>query len=222
MIKIALPGITFSGETGLIGKKVMEKQIRLNDEIISQIYFIRGQKVMLDSDLARIYGVETRILNQAVKRNIERFPNEFMFQVSYEEFQNLISQIVISSSETVENKDNSDLISQTSTASWGGRRNLPFVFTEHGALMLASVLNSKAAIQASIYVVRAFVILRGVVSMNKELSDRINDLEKKVSDRLDENSEQILLVFQALRELVRQKEEPRNPLGYKIGQNMDK
>jgi len=88
--------------------------------------------------------------------------------------------------------------------------------------MLASVLNSKAAIQASIYVVRAFVILRGVVSMNKELSDRINDLEKKVSDRLDENSEQILLVFQALRELVRQKEEPRNPLGYKIGQNMDK
>jgi hypothetical protein len=145
-----------------------------------------------------------------------------MFQVSYEEFQNLISQIVISSSETVENKDNSDLISQTSTASWGGRRNLPFVFTEHGALMLASVLNSKAAIQASIYVVRAFVILRGVVSMNKELSDRINDLEKKVSDRLDENSEQILLVFQALRELVRQKEEPRNPLGYKIGQNMDK
>ncbi len=148
------------------------------------------------------FSIETRILNQAVKRNIERFPNEFMFQVSYEEFQNLISQ--------------------TSTASWGGRRNLPFVFTEHGALMLACVLNSKAAIQASIYVVRAFVILRGILSMNKELSDRINDLERMVSDRLEEHSEQLMLVFQTLRELVQQKEEPRNPLGFQIKKNMDK
>ena len=200
----------------------MGKQIKLNDEIISQIYFIRGRKVMLDSDLARIYGVETRILNQAVKRNVERFPDDFMFQVSYEELMNLMSQIVISSSKTVENIDNSDLMSQISTANWGGRRKLPFVFTEHGALMLASVLNSSVAIQASIFVVRAFVKLRETITTHKELSDRIDDLEKRTCEKLDEHSEQLMLVFQALRELVRQKDEPRNPLGFKIGKNMDK
>jgi hypothetical protein len=151
----------------------MEKKVQLNEEIISQIYFIRGRKVMLDSDLARIYGVETRNLNQAVKRNFNRFPADFMFQLSQEEFSSLISQIVISSSKTIDNIDNKDLMSQIVTSSWGGRRKLPFVFTEHGALMLASI-------------------------------------------KLDEHSEQLALVFQALRELVRQKEQPRVPVGFKI------
>jgi hypothetical protein len=197
-------------------KIVMGKKAQLNDEIISQIYFVRGRKVMLDSDLARIYGVETRKLNQAVKRNIDRFPADFMFQISYEEFVNLMSQIVISSSQTTGNTDDSDLMSQIVASDWGGRRKLPLVFSEHGALMLASVLNSPVAVKACIYMVRAFVKLREILSMHQELSERINDLEKRTCEKLDEHSEQLILVFQALRELVRQKDEPRTPIGFKI------
>ena len=122
---------------------------------------------------------------------------------------------------TTDNAEDADLMPQIVTSDWGGRRKLPFVFTEHGALMLASVLSSKTAIQASIYVVRAFVKLREVLAMHHELSERINDLEKKTCEKLDEHSEQIMLVFQALRELVRQKEEPRNPVGFKIGKQTD-
>ena len=181
---------------------MMEEPVQLYDEIISQIYFIRGRKVMFDSDLARIYGVETRILNQAVKRNANRFPIDFMFQLTQEELSDLMSQIVISS--------------------WGGRRKLPFAFTEHGALMLASVLNSPSAIAASIYVVRAFVKLREVLSMHQELSEKISDLERRTFEKLDEHSDQLLLVFQALRELVYQKQELREPVGFKIGEQANK
>lgn len=180
----------------------MEEPVQLYDEIISRIYFIRGRKVMFDSDLARIYGVETRILNQAVKRNANRFPIDFMFQLTQEELSDLMSQIVISS--------------------WGGRRKLPFAFTEHGALMLASILNSPSAIAASIYVVRAFVKLREVLSMHQELSEKISDLERRTFEKLDEHSDQLLLVFQALRELVYQKQELREPVGFKIGEQANK
>lgn len=180
----------------------MEEPVQLYDEIISQIYFIRGRKVMFDSDLARIYGVETRILNQAVKRNANRFPIDFMFQLTQEELSDLMSQIVISS--------------------WGGRRKLPFAFTEHGALMLASILNSPSAIAASIYVVRTFVKLREVLSMHQELSEKISDLERRTFEKLDEHSDQLLLVFQALRELVYQKQELREPVGFKIGEQANK
>jgi len=107
------------------------------DEIISRIYTIRGQKVMLDRNLAELYEVDTRVLNQAVKRNLERFPREFMFQLNEEEFKDLKSQIV--------------------TSSWGGIRKLPFVFTEHGILMLSSVLNSKKAIQVNIQIKNGFI-----------------------------------------------------------------
>jgi hypothetical protein len=151
----------------------MKRLSEMNDEIISQIYFIRGRKVMLDSDLARIYGVETRKLNQAVKRNLDRFPVDFMFQLSPDEHSNLMSQIVISSSQITNNVKDANLMSQIAISSWGGRRKLPFVFTEHGTLMLASVLNSPTAIHASIYVVRAFVKLREILSMHQELSERI-------------------------------------------------
>jgi len=194
----------------------MKKAIRQDEGIISRIYFIRGRKIMLDSDLAEIYGVETRQLNQAVKRNIDRFPEDFLFQISYEEVLNLISQIVISSSKTIDNPDDSILISQFATSRWGGKRKLPFVFTEHGALMLASVLSSRIAIQASICVVRAFVKLREILAMHQELSEKINDLEKRTFEQLDQHSEQLVLVFEALRDLVRQKDEPRNPIGFKI------
>ena len=195
----------------------MKKIINKGEEIISRIYFIRGRKVMLDSDLARIYGVTTARLNQQVKRNQERFPSDFMFELTYEETQNLMLQIATSSSATIDNATNPNLMSQIVISSWGGRRKPPLAFTEHGALMLASVLNSPAAIKASIYVVRAFVKLRDILSMHQELSERISDLEKRTFEQLDEHSEQLILAFQALRELVRQKDEPRNPVGFKIG-----
>ena len=195
----------------------MERSIQTNDEVISQIHFIRGRKVMLDSDLARIYGVTTRRMNEQVRRNIYRFPEDFMFQLTPDEFSNLMSQFATSSLQIVENMEDANLISQIATSSWGGRRKLPFVFTEHGALMLASILSSKAAIQASIYVVRAFVKLREILSMHQELTERITDLEKRAFEKLEEHSEQLVLVFQALRELIHQKDEPREPVGFKIG-----
>ncbi len=195
----------------------MGKKVQLNEEIILQIYFIRGRKVMLDNDLARIYGVTTARLNQQVRRNMDRFPSDFMFELSLDEYRNLMLQIATSSSQTPDVIGNSNLMSQNVTSSWGGRRKLPFVFTEHGALMLASVLNRVTAIHASIFVVRAFVKLREVLAIHHELSERINDLEKRTCEKLDEHSEQIILVFQALRELVRQNEEPRTPVGFKIG-----
>lgn len=129
--------------------------------IESKILLIRGQKVMLDADLAELYGVETRRLNEQVSRNTERFPLDFMFQLTAEEFANLKSQFA--------------------TSSWGGRRKLPFVFTEHGAIMAASVLNSQRAIEISVHVVRAFVHLRDLVSSNKELSAKLDQLERKVA-----------------------------------------
>ncbi len=178
----------------------MKKIINTGDEIIS-----------------RIYGVTTARLNQQVKRNQERFPSDFMFELTYEETQNLMLQIATSSSATIDNATNPNLMSQIVISSWGGRRKPPLAFTEHGALMLASVLNSPAAIKASIYVVRAFVKLRDILSMHQELSERISDLEKRTFEQLDEHSEQLILAFQALRELVRQKDEPRNPVGFKIG-----
>jgi len=199
----------------------MTKKIGSSDEIVSQIYFIRGRKVMLDSDLASIYGVTTARLNQQVGRNKDRFPSDFMFELSLDEYRNLMLQIATSSSKTIEKSGDPGCTVQTTSSMWGGRRKLPFVFTEHGALMLASVLNIKIAIKASIYVVRAFVKLRNFLSMHQELSEKINDLEKRTIEKLDEHSGQLLLVFQALRELVQKKEEPREPVGFKLGKRRE-
>ena len=129
----------------------MENEISILEEnsIRSKIHVIRGQQVMLDRDLADLYGVETRVLNQAVKRNAERFPEEFMFQLTDKDFENLISQFV--------------------TSSWGGIRKLPFAFTEHGVTMLASVLKSETAVKASIQIVKAFVSMRHFVANNVEI-----------------------------------------------------
>ena len=131
---------------------------------ISKIYIFRNQRVMMDFDLAGIYGVETRRLKEAVRRNIERFPEDFMFELTQDEFQNLRSQIA--------------------TSSWGGSRYAPFAFTEHGAVMLASVLNSDTAAKASIFVVRTFVKLKQLVDTYKVLSDKIDDLEDKYDEQL--------------------------------------
>jgi hypothetical protein len=147
--------------------------------IQSLILTLRGQRVMLDSDLARIYGVELKRLNEQVKRNADRFPGDFGFQVDREEFAILKSQIATSSSH-------------------GGKRKLPWVFTEHGAIMLASVLNSPVAVDASVRVVRAFVYLREQLLANRELSRKFAELEK----RLDANDESIAALFDAIRRLL--------------------
>lgn len=166
------------------------------EKIDRAILFLRGQKVMLDSDLADIYGVKTSRLNEQVKRNIGRFPIDFMFQLTKSEFENLKSQFA--------------------TSSWGGHRKLPYAFTEHGAIMLASVLNTSTAIQTSVLIVRAFVKLREILSTHKELAKKLIELEAKYDD-------QFKVVFQALRELMQlekiKKERPK--IGYKNVQIID-
>ncbi len=129
------------------------------ESIASRIFLVRGQKVMLDSDLAELYGVTTSALNQAVRRNIDRFPSDFMFQMTDSEFSNLKSQFV--------------------TSSWGGRRKLLLVFTEQGVSMLSSVLNSERAIQVNIAIMRAFVRIREMLSTHKELAFKLEELERK-------------------------------------------
>lgn len=141
-------------------EKKQKAELAVIEKVQSKIYIFRGERVMLDSDLAAIYQVETRVLNQAVNRNLSRFPTDFVFKLDKDEFESLISQIV------------------TSKAGRGGRRKLPYVFTEHGAVMLASVLNSETAVRASIAVVRAFVKMRTLLALHQDLADRVAELEK--------------------------------------------
>jgi len=159
-------------------------------EVIERkIYLMRGHKVMLDSDLAELYKVETRTLIQAVKRNINRFPSDFMFQLNYQEVASLRSQIV------------------TSKAGRGGRRYIPYVFTEQGVAMLSSVLNSERAIQVNIAIMRAFVKLREMIASHKDLAKRLDELEKKYD-------EQFRVVFDAIRELMTPPEPKRRRIGF--------
>jgi len=158
--------------------------------IDSLILTIRGQRVMLDSDLARIYGVSTMRLNEQLKRNLNRFPADFAFQLKNQEVANLISQIAISRSH-------------------GGRRKLPWVFTEHGAIMLASVLNSPVAVAASVAVVRAFVRLRELAITHKDLSVKLDELERKVKG----HDGALKQVFEALRQIM---SPPRRAIGFHV------
>ena len=183
-------------------------------EIIqNKIYEMRGHRVMLDFDLAGIYRVETRVLNQAVKRNIERFPDDFMFQLTKDEFDDLMSQIVISS--------------------WGGIRKLPFAFTQLGATMLSSVLRSEVAIEASILVVRAFVAARHLVSNPlvhevKELQNEVKELKQYIEDAFSDYNDinedtrmQLELINESLAELHTKNKalnKPRNPIGFNAPQ----
>lgn len=152
------------------------------------VYSIREKKVMLDSDLAKIYGVTTSRLNEQVKRNQLRFPADLMFQLTKVEWTDLMSQNAISKVEV-------NLMSQNAISNRGGRRKLPYVFTEHGALMLASVLNTDQAISASLQVVRVFVKMREIVSTNHELSQKLSALETKYDSQFKE-------VFDALRQMM--------------------
>lgn len=156
-------------------------------EIEGAILVLRGQRVMLDTDLAALYGVETRVLTQAVRRNMERFPGDFMFQLTAEEFADLRSQTVISSR-------------------WGGRRYRPFAFTEQGVAMLSSVLGSQRAVRVNIEIMRAFVRLRRLLSVHAGLEERLNELERRYDG-------QFRAVFDAIRELMRP-EPPRRRLGF--------
>lgn len=166
-------------------KKRVGKSVIPVESIANWILLIRGQKVMLDADLARLYGVETKVLNQAVKRNIDRFPQDFMFQLSASEFQRLKSQFVTSS-----------LRSQGATSSsWGGRRYPPYAFTEQGVAMLSSVLRSEQAVHVNIEIMRAFVKLRQMLADNEQLARKLMALERKYDA-------QFKVVFEAIRELM--------------------
>ena len=160
--------------------------------IQNKIYEIRGQRVMFDFDLAELYDVETRVLNQAVKRNSRRFPADFMFQLSKSEFDNLMSQNVISS--------------------WGGTRKLPYAFTEHGVTMLASVLRSEIAIDINIQIVRAFIALRqfalGYAELNQKLESFMIETNMQFND-----------IYQALTEMTSLKNKPKNKIGYLANKN---
>ena len=168
------------------------------ETITEKIFLIRGQKVMIDRDLAELYDVETRILNQAVRRNRNRFPDDFMFQLTAKEYKNLRSQFVISS--------------------WGGSRYLPMVFTEQGVAMLSSVLNSNRAIMVNIKIIRVFTKLRGILESHRDILLRIEQLQGKDT----EHDEKIILIFEILNRLqqYRQDEEDfreRRRIGHKPG-----
>ncbi len=162
--------------------------------IEKKIYLIRRQKVMLDSDLAELYGVETRTLVQAVKRNIGRFPQDFMFQLNNQEVITLRSQFVISKSGK------------------GGRRYIPYVFTEQGVAMLSSVLNSERAILVNIAIMRAFVKLREIISLNKELAHKLAQLERKI----EKHDTEIKVIFDAIRHLMAAPEPKEKKIGFRV------
>jgi hypothetical protein len=168
------------------------------------IHLIRGQKVMLDSDLAEIYGVPTHRLNEQVHRNISRFPDDFAFQLTRQEVANLISQIAISSLDSRR--------TFAGTRQHGGRRKLPYVFTEHGAIMLASVLNSPVAVEASVRVVRAFVRLREMLASNRELAQKLAELETK----FEGHDDAIRSLFEAIRQLLAAPEPKRRKIGFHV------
>ena len=169
---------------------VWETMNKKNNSVIpverleQSIYFIRGEKVMLDEDLARLYQVRTKALVQAVKRNVERFPEDFMFQLTSQEYKVLRSQIVTSSGKP-------------------GRRSLPYAFTEHGISMLSSVLNSERAIHVNIAIIRAFVRMRQILASNKEFAKRLNELERRYDA-------QFKVVFNSIRELINA--QPKEPM----------
>ena len=164
------------------------------ENIENLIHVIRGKQVMLDRDLARLYGVEARALNQAVQRNIERFPEDFMFQLTKEEFENLKSQIVISS-------ENEILKSQNVISSWGGIRKWPYVFTENGVAMLSSVLRSQQAISINIHIMRAFNAMRHFIGSQAQVFQRLEVVERNqlaLTTQVAENNKKLEEVFRRL------------------------
>jgi len=170
----------------------MSKEIIPIERIAQSIRWIRGHKVLLDSDLAVLYGVTTGNLNKAVKRNSERFPSDFMFRLRADEVRNLRFQFGISR--------------------WGGRRAIPYAFTEQGIAMLSSVLNSDRAVKVNIAIVRAFVKLRQILETNRELAKKFAELEQRVGKHDDE----IAAILEAIRQLMAAPERPRREIGFHV------
>jgi hypothetical protein len=158
------------------------------------IIVVRGKRVIFDSDLAALYGESTKRLNQQVRRNSHRFPHDFAFQVSADEWKNLRLQFA--------------------TSSWGGRRVAPYVFTEHGALMAATVLNSRRAIEVSIYLVRTFIAMREAADTSHQIAERLDELERSLEKRLTGHDETIAEILAALRELMRTPPPKNRPIGF--------
>ena len=159
-------------------KKLAATELIPQKSIESKIFLIRGKKAMLDRDLAQLYGVTTGNLNKAVSRNISRFPKDFMYSLTRKELRNLMFRFGISS--------------------WGGTRKLPMAFTEHGILMLSSVLNSERAVQVNIAIMRVFVKLKEMLSTHKELMYKLAELERKI----DKHAGEICAIFEAIRQLM--------------------
>ncbi|MBW1847953.1 MAG: ORF6N domain-containing protein [Deltaproteobacteria bacterium] len=157
------------------------------ERIASKIYLIRNTKVMLDRDLAELYGVENKSLNQAVKRNIKRFPDDFMFQLTYQEFTHLKSQFV--------------------TSSWGGVRKMPHAFTEQGVAMLSGILNSDRAIAVNIQIMRTFTKLRKALLNNEGLRSELSELKQITEERFQ-------IVFETLDQLLKEEDKPKKKIGY--------
>ena len=175
-----------------------EKSVLLDGAVISKIHVIRGQKVMIDEDLAELYEVQTKRLNEQVKRNNDRFPEDFMFQLTKPEFEILKSQ--------------------NATSSWGGRRIPPYAFTEHGVLMLSSVLKSKKSIEVNIQIMRIFTKMRELLMSHKDLILKI----EKIENNLEGQGHEIKVLFEYLKKLMTEKEqkieqESRKKIGYKKG-----
>jgi hypothetical protein len=168
---------------GMTQRRTKERALIVAEPIEPLIRVLRSQSVILDSDLAKIYGVQTKALNQAVKRNSERFPSDFAFQLTAKEWQSLRSQFVTSKTR-------------------GGRQYAPQAFTEHGALMAANVLNSQVAIAMSVYVVRAFVRLKEASAGDRQLARKLEEIERKLTDTQVVHEEAILQLFKQLRKLT--------------------
>jgi phage regulator Rha-like protein len=171
-----------------------------SDQLGRLIYEVRGERVMLDSDLASIYGVETKALNRAVKRNRDRFPKDFVFQLSEDEWRNLRYQIGTSSSDPKHQSLRYQI--GTSSLGHGGRRSRPYVFTEHGAIMAANVLNSRRAIQMSVFVVRAFLKMRALLGDKRDLAQKLAGLEKELKKRLDVHDTVIITILQRVMDVI--------------------
>ncbi|MFH1514814.1 MAG: ORF6N domain-containing protein [bacterium] len=170
--------------------KELDLVIIPEETIISKIYLIRGQKVLIDYDLAELYGVETKQLKRAVMRNIERFPHDFMFELNSDELANLRCQ--------------------TGTSSWGGIRYPPMVFTEQGVAMLSSILNSKQAILVNIQIIRVYTKMREMLLTHKDILLKLEQFEKTVM----KNRDDIQLIFKTLKQLLNPPQEPRKQIGY--------
>jgi len=186
----------------------MNKEIVPADQIASRIRNFRGEKVLLDFDLAALYGVETRVLNQAVKRNADRFPSDFMFQLSVEETEMISQRVTSSAGQTV--SDSSQIV--MSPGKHRGKRYRPYAFTEQGVAMLSSALNSERAIKVNIAIMRAFVKLRQILDTNREFAKKFSELEQRVG----KHDEEIDAILEAIRQLMAPPGRPRREIGFHV------